>query len=58
MKIVSIAEDKKIEKRVSITPELAKKYVSVGFEIFLPKNYGLHLGFSDGDYISQGVNII
>ena len=58
MKIVSIAEDKKIEKRISITPEIAKKYISNGFEISLPKNYGEHLGFIDEDYKSQGVNII
>tara|TARA_B100000902_G_scaffold28425_1_gene34210 strand:- start:517 stop:1605 length:1089 start_codon:yes stop_codon:yes gene_type:complete len=58
MKIVSIAEDKKIEKRISITPEIAKKYISNGFEISLPKNYGEHLGFNDEDYKSQGVNII
>ena len=58
MKIVSIAEDKKFEKRISITPEIAKKYISNGFEISLPKNYGEHLGFIDEDYKSQGVNII
>ncbi len=58
MKIVSIAEDKKIEKRISITPEIAKKYISNGFEISLPKNYGKHLGFIDEDYESQGVTII
>ena len=58
MKIVSISEDKKIEKRISITPEIAKKYISNGFEISLPKNYGEHLGFIDEDYKSQGVNII
>ena len=58
MKIVSIAEDKSIEKRISITPEIAKKYISNGFEISLPKNYGEHLGFIDEDYKSQGVNII
>ena len=58
MKIVSIAEDKKIEKRISITPEIAKKYISNGFEISLPKNYGEHLGFIDEDYKYQGVSII
>ena len=58
MKIVSISEDKKIEKRISITPEIAKKYISNGFEISLPKNYGEHLGFTDEDYKSHGVNLI
>ena len=57
MKIVSLAENKVIEKRVSITPEIAKKYISIGFEVFLPKNYALHLGFDDEKFKSQGVKI-
>ena len=57
MKIASISEDKKIEKRVSITPEIAKKYISNGFEVFLSKNYGDHLGFSDQEYESLGVKL-
>ena len=58
MKIVSISEDKNLEKRIAITPEIAKKYVSLGFEISLPENYGYHLGFSDQDYERLGVNIL
>ena len=57
MKIASISEDKNIEKRVSITPEIAKKYISNGFEVFLSKNYGDHLGFSDQEYESLGVKL-
>ena len=37
MKIVSLSENKSIEKRVAITPEIAKKYITSGFEVFLPK---------------------
>ena len=33
MRIVSISENKEIEKRISITPEIAKKYISNGFDI-------------------------
>ena len=33
MKIVSILENKNIEKRIAITPEIIKKYISLGFEI-------------------------
>ena len=58
MKIASISEDKNIEKRVSITPEIAKKYLSNGFEVFLSKNYGDHLGFSDQEYESLGVKLV
>ena len=41
MKIVSLSENKNIEKRVAITPDIAKKYKSLGFEVNLPKDYGL-----------------
>ena len=50
MKIASILENQKIEKRIAITPEIAKKYISLGFEVSLSENYGEHLGFSDDDY--------
>ena len=39
MKIGSILENQKIEKRIAITPEIAKKYISIGFDVFLTKNY-------------------
>jgi H+-translocating NAD(P) transhydrogenase subunit alpha len=57
MRIVSISENKKIEKRIAITPEIAKKYISIGFEISLPENYGEHLGFKDDEYKKLGVKI-
>ena len=57
MKIVSASEDKNIEKRVAITPEIAKKYVSQGFEVKIQKNYATHLGFDDNLYKEQGVVI-
>ena len=31
MRIVSVSENLKIEKRISITPEIAKKYLSTWF---------------------------
>ena len=33
MKIGSILENQKIEKRISITPEIAKKYISIGKKV-------------------------
>ncbi len=57
MKIVSLSENKSIEKRVAITPEIAKKYITSGFEVFLPKGYAVHLGFDDEEYKLQGVKI-
>ena len=57
MKIVSISEDKKIENRISITPEIAKKYIGLGFEVSLSENYGFHLGINDDEYLKLGVKI-
>ena len=57
MIIASISENKEFEKRISITPEVAKKYLDFGFKVCLSKDYGKHLGFDDQDYKNLGVNI-
>ena len=58
MKIASISEDLSLEKRIAITPEIVKKYISNGFEIYLSKNYGVHLGIDDQQYKDLGVKIL
>ncbi len=58
MNIVSLLENKEFEKRLAITPEIIKKYIDLGFKLFLPPNYGSHLGFDDNNYKSLGVNIL
>jgi len=58
MKIGSISEDLSSEKRISLTPELSKKYLDLDVEIFINKNYGIHLGFHDIDYEEKGVRIL
>ncbi len=55
MKIGSVLENQKIEKRISITPDIVKKYTSLGFEIFLSENYGHHIGIKDDEYEKLGV---
>ncbi len=55
MKIGSLSENRSIEKRVAITPEIVKKYHSLGFEIFLEENYASHLGIEDKEYSEHGV---
>ena len=55
MKIASFSENLEFEKRISVTPEIASKYLSLGFEVILKNNYGKHLGFEDNDYIKLGV---
>jgi len=58
MNIVSLPENKQLEKRLAITPEITKKYIDLGFTLFLPNNYGSHLGFDDKDYKILGVNFL
>ena len=57
MRIVSISEDKKKEKRIAITPDIAKKYIALELEVSLPENYGEHLGYKDSEYKELGVKI-
>jgi NAD(P) transhydrogenase subunit alpha len=57
MRIASILENQKIEKRIAITPDIAKKYKTLGFEVSIVENYGEHLGFKDNQYEELGVKI-
>ena len=52
MRIGSVLENHEIEKRISITPDIVKKYSSLGFEIFLSENYGRHIGINDDEYLT------
>ncbi len=58
MIVGSVSEDMNIEKRVAITPEIIKKYKSIGLDVNLCKNYASHLGIKDDEYISEGANIL
>ena len=58
MNLASISENKDKEKRIAVTPEIAKKYINLGFNLSLPKNYGTHLGFADEEYKNLNVNIL
>ena len=57
MIIASISENQKTEKRIAITPDIAKKYKALGFEVSISENYGEHLGFKDNQYKDLGVKI-
>ena len=57
MRIVSVLENQKIERRIAITPDIAKKYIALGFKVILSEKYGEHLGFKDDDYKELGVEI-
>ncbi len=58
MRIGSILENQNIEKRITITPEIVKKYTSLGIEVCLIENYGSHLGIKDEQYKDIGVKIL
>ncbi len=58
MIIGSISENKKFENRVAITPDVVKKYKSLGLDVNLSKNYALHLGISDKEYEIEGASIL
>jgi NAD(P) transhydrogenase subunit alpha len=55
MIISSLKEDQKIENRIAITPEMAKKYIELGFEVLISENYANHLGIKDQEYLELGV---
>mgnify|MGYP001173294618 FL=1 len=57
MIIGSISENKELEKRISITPEIAKKYISNGFEVLIEKGLGEHLGIKDNDFLKENCKI-
>ena len=58
MIIGSIAENTKLERRVAITPDIIKKYISLGLQVCLSKDYATHLGISDKEYIQEGAKIV
>jgi len=55
MIVGSIKEDITLEKRVAITPETVKNFLSLGLEVCLEKNYATHLGITDKSYADNGV---
>ena len=57
MIVGSISENIKLEKRVAITPDIIKKYKSLGLEVHLSKDYALHLGINDDHYEKEGATI-
>ena len=57
MRIASVLENQKLEKRIAITPDIAKKYIALGFDVSIVENYGEHLGFKDSQYKELGVKI-
>ena len=57
MIIGSISENNDIEKRISITPDIAKKYITSGFQIIIESGFGSHLGITDNEFLKEGCKI-
>tara|TARA_B100000989_G_scaffold295327_1_gene276190 strand:+ start:1187 stop:2275 length:1089 start_codon:yes stop_codon:yes gene_type:complete len=57
MIVGSLSENLDFEKRVAITPEVVKKYKSIGLDVHLGKNYATHLGLTDNEYEQAGASI-
>ncbi len=58
MIIGSVSENINYEKRVALTPDVIKKYKSLGLEIYLSKDYASHLGIKDHEYEKEGATIL
>ena len=57
MIIGSISENINLEKRVAVTPDVVKKYTSLGLKVYLSENYASHIGIEDNEYQSEGAKI-
>ncbi len=57
MIIGSTKEDLSLEKRVALTPDSAKKILSLGLKICIEKNYADHIGIKDEEFEKVGVDI-
>ena len=57
MIIGSISENKNLEKRISITPEISKKYISNGFKVKIEKGIGDHIGIKDEEFEKEGCDL-
>ena len=58
MIIGSISENKNFEKRISLVPDIIKKYINLGLDVNIEKGYGDHIGFSDDSFNNAGAKII
>lgn len=57
MKIGILKETQKGEKRVSISPDIAKKLIEKGFEVILEDDAGSSSSYKNSDYENVGVTV-
>ena len=54
MIIGSVSENKDTEKRISVTPDNVKKFITNGFKVYLEKDYGTHIDIEDKKFLENG----
>jgi len=55
---IGSTKEKNPEKRISITPDTSKSLKDLGLNVFLEKEYGESLGYSDQEYKDKGTQIL
>jgi alanine dehydrogenase len=58
MRIGTVTEIKKLERRVGLTPAVVATLVSRGHELFVQAGAGAGVGLSDADYAAAGAKIL
>lgn len=58
MKIGILKESKPLERRVAMTPDVAKQLIKKGFEVNLEQGAGALSAFTDDSYTAVGVKIV
>ncbi|HEY0649010.1 alanine dehydrogenase [Phenylobacterium sp.] len=58
MRIGTVTEIKKLERRVGLTPAVVATLVARGHELFVQAGAGAGVGLSDGDYAAAGAKIL
>lgn len=57
MKIAAIKERVKGEYRTAITPDVARMFVTKGYDVCVEKNIGIEANFTDEEYVNAGAKI-
>ncbi len=58
MKIAIPREISHNETRVAISPDAVKKYIALGFDVYVEKQAGLASGMRDSDFLDAGATIV
>jgi len=58
MRIGTVTEIKKLERRVGLTPRVAATLVAHGHEVFVQAGAGGGVGLADGEYVAAGATIL